>query len=73
MQLVDDRDFDFSDLKDEEIQALRVRKVTDARSLNIISPGLNLHFMCANQKDNCEAFGRSVKIQKKFGNFSVGK
>ena len=73
MKIIDERDFDFSDLKPEEIRARKVKKLVDAKSLNKVKPGSNLHFTCGDEKGKCSAFGRSVKVQKGFGTISIGK
>lgn len=52
-------------LESEKVKKLAVKKVTNARSVNKVKPGLTLHSRCKNA--NCEANGKPVKVSKGMG------
>ena len=49
----------------------RVVKSTNPKSVRIIRPGLILHSKCINPE--CEAFGKSTRVNLGFGSFDIGK
>jgi len=59
------KDIAMNSLEAEEMKKLAVKKVTNARSVNKVKPGLTLHSKCKNP--DCEAYGKPVKVSKGMG------